>query len=156
MPELVNSCELIMGNVWAAEMMLGVAVPVDIHLVGSKRNYLECSMKTSQEIIARYPNCKAVANTFRFDQGDRIAYFTTLYQGEELITSQEYVATEIADKVGSGDCFMAGLICGYYNGWSAVETLEFATAAAFDKLFIKSDATTSTYSKIKKTMKYAK
>jgi len=94
------------------------------------------------EIRKRYPKCKAVANTFRFDQGESIIYYTTLYNGKEFITSKEYTATHIIDKVGSGGCFMAGVIYGYYNQWPAAELLEFATAAAFYKLFIKSDATT--------------
>ena len=32
-----------------------------------------------------------------------------------LTVSEEYVSDEILDKVGSGDCFMAGLIYGFYN-----------------------------------------
>ncbi|RZK89433.1 MAG: sugar kinase, partial [Pedobacter sp.] len=66
----------------------------------------------------------------------------------QLTVSPEYVSDEILDKVGSGDCFMAGLIYGFYNDLSEADTLNFATAAAYDKLYIPSDATTSTVADI--------
>jgi 2-dehydro-3-deoxygluconokinase len=50
--------------------------------------------------------------------------------------------------VGSGDCFMAGLIYGFYNNFDPQQTLEFATAAAFEKLFIESDTTNIPAAKI--------
>jgi 2-dehydro-3-deoxygluconokinase len=45
---------------------------------------------------------------------------------------------------------MAGLIYGNYNDFSPQDTIDFATAAAFNKLFIKGDATTSSVEEIKK------
>jgi len=56
------------------------------------------------------------------------------------------------NKVGSGDCFMAGLIYGFYNEIPTAETLEFATAAAFDKLFLEADATSRSVEEIKNTI----
>ncbi|HLY71497.1 MAG TPA: PfkB family carbohydrate kinase, partial [Puia sp.] len=53
--------------------------------------------------------------------------------------SKEYAAEKLIDKVGSGDCFMAGLIYGHYHQLPAQDILEFATAAAFLKLFVKGD-----------------
>jgi 2-dehydro-3-deoxygluconokinase len=67
-----------------------------------------------------------------------------------LLVSKEYFAEKIVDKVGSGDCFMAGLIYGRYHNYSFQETLEFAAAAAFTKLFVESDITTKTVEDIKK------
>jgi len=96
--------------------------------------------------------CKAVANTFRFDYGKGIRYYTTLFAEQELYVSTEYVSAEILDKVGSGDCYMAGLIYGLFNQKSYQETVEFATAAAYDKLYIPSDATTSSVADIEKRM----
>ncbi|MBV8390132.1 MAG: carbohydrate kinase family protein, partial [Mucilaginibacter sp.] len=56
-------------------------------------------------------------------------------------TSNEFGSTQIINKVGSGDCFMAGLIYGFYNDFDPDRVLEFATLAAFEKLFIESDTT---------------
>ncbi|MDF2432634.1 MAG: 2-dehydro-3-deoxygluconokinase [Mucilaginibacter sp.] len=153
MPELVKYCDLVMGNIWAAEMMLGVEVVPDIHESGLKSIYLKEALKTSQQIIEKYPKCKAVANTFRFDATNDIKYYTTLYNGSHFYNSNQYETAQVIDKVGSGDCFMAGLIYGFYNNLEPQETLEFATAAAFDKLFIKGDATTKTVAEIKNTIK---
>src|SRR6202000_2439683 len=60
MLDLVQYCDLVMGNVWAAEMMLGIPVVPDIHESGQKSIYLKEALKTSEEIVRRYPRCKAV------------------------------------------------------------------------------------------------
>jgi 2-dehydro-3-deoxygluconokinase len=141
MPGLVQYCDLIMGNVWAVETMLGIPVTPDIHESGQKSIYLKEALKTSEELIRRYPKCKAVANTFRFDAKKEISYYAALFTGDDFYSSDEYCSSEIINKVGSGDCFMAGLIYGFYNNFDPQQTLEFATAAAFEKLFIESDTT---------------
>ncbi|MFB9862840.1 PfkB family carbohydrate kinase [Rufibacter immobilis] len=154
MPTLAFSCDLIMGNVWAANKMLGMPLQEDLVQDIDKDNLLQHATLTSEAILKEFPRCKMVANTFRFDHGPQgIRYFTTLYAQGELHVSQEYVVDTILDKVGSGDCFMAGLIYGLYHQRAPQETLEFATAAAFKKLFIESDATTSTVAEIEETIK---
>ena len=70
--------------------------------------------------------------------------------------SDEYTAEHIIDKVGSGDCFMAGLIYGNMNNHNEKETLEFATAAAVDKMFVMGDATTSSVEDILKRQSTAR
>ncbi|RZK55478.1 MAG: sugar kinase [Pedobacter sp.] len=151
-PQLAAYCDLIMGNIWAAEKMLAIPVPEGIVEVDDKNTYLEQAKKTSEEIIKQYPKCKWVANTFRFDYKQGIRYYTALYTDNELLVSKEYLSEKILDKVGSGDCFMAGLIYGFYQGNSPLDTLNFATAAAYNKLYIPSDATTATVADVKKTL----
>ena len=141
MPGLVQYCDMIMGNVWAVETMLGIPVMPDIHESGQKSIYLKEALKTSEELIRQYPKCKAVANTFRFDAKKQISYYAALYTGDDFYASDEYCSSEIINKVGSGDCFMAGLIYGFYNNFDPQQIVEFATAAAFEKLFIESDTT---------------
>lgn len=152
LPELAKYCTLIMGNVWAANKMLGTALHDDLKPTEgyAKETLLQQATDTSKEILSLFTACKAVANTFRFDNGKGIRYYTTIYTNNELTVSEEYVSDEILDKVGSGDCFMAGLIYGFYNQLPVSETLNFATAAAYDKLYIPSDATTSTVAEIEK------
>jgi len=144
MPELVNYCDLVMGNVWAVDTMLGIPVMPDIHESGQKSIYLKEALNTSEAIVRRYPKCKAVANTFRFDAEGEINYYATLYTGDKFYTSTELAATKIINKVGSGDCFMAGLIYGFYHNFDPGQALEFAATAAFDKLYIESDTTNKT------------
>jgi 2-dehydro-3-deoxygluconokinase len=141
MPGLVEHCDLVMGNLWAAEKMLGI--PVDTTLTtGKKEDYLEHARISSEKIIATFPKVKHVAKTFRFDHGQKgIRYYTTMYTDKILYHSKEYQSDNILDKVGSGDCFMAGLIHGLTKNDPPQNTLEFATAAAYQKLFIPSDST---------------
>lgn len=151
-PQLAAYCELIMGNIWAAEKMLNIPVPVGIVEADDKNAYLAQAQKTSEEICAQFPKCKSVANTFRFDYKQGIKYYTSLYTNDQLFVSKEYLSAQILDKVGSGDCFMAGLIYGFYKGNDPLTTLNFATAAAYNKLYIPSDATTATVADIEKTL----
>ncbi|MGY0035577.1 PfkB family carbohydrate kinase [Pedobacter sp. NJ-S-72] len=140
MRNLATHCRLIMGNIWAAELMLGISV-ADKILLNNKDFCLQQAEKTSLVIQQSFPACEAVANTFRFDKGEGIQYYTTLFTTNNLYTSQEYNAQKVTNKVGSGDCYMAGLIYGFYHGHPPQEIVEFATAAAYHKLFITSDST---------------
>ena len=154
MPDLLQHCNLVMGNVWSAETMLNIPVTPDISESGLKSIYQTASLKTSEAIMKQYPKCRVVANTFRFDSNNTVNYYTTLYNGSEFFNSTEYNAGQIVDKVGSGDCFMAGLIYGLYNHLSESETLAFATAAAYNKLFINGDATNQSVDAVKDSIKY--
>jgi hypothetical protein len=78
-PELAQYCTFIMGNIWAANTMLGITLQENIFANNNKEAYLEHAELTSKAIMDAYPNCRAVANTFRFDQYKGIRYYTTLY-----------------------------------------------------------------------------
>ncbi|WPV01803.1 sugar kinase [Mucilaginibacter sp. cycad4] len=153
MPKLVQYADIIMGNVWAEETMLGIPVTPDIHESGQQSIYLKEGLYSSERIMEAYPRCRAVANTFRFDAGKGVEYYTSLYAGNRFYHSPTYTTETVVDKVGSGDCFMAGLIYGFYNKQDPQQLLDFATAAAFEKLFIEGDATTKTVDKIYNAMK---
>jgi 2-dehydro-3-deoxygluconokinase len=135
------------------EDLLSINLIPNIHESELRSVYLNESLKTAEAITAGFPKCKAVANTFRFDITNDIKYYTTLYTGNQLYQSHEYETGAVVDKVGSGDCFMAGLIYGFYNNAMPQETLNFATAAAFEKLFVKGDAIDKTAGEIKKAIK---
>ncbi|QHS54138.1 sugar kinase [Mucilaginibacter sp. 14171R-50] len=153
MPRLVKYCNMVMGNVWAAESLLGIPVSPQLTDSDTKENYLAEALSSSKKIMERFPACRTVANTFRFDDKGGIKYYTALYQDGQLYNSADYTADTVIDKVGSGDCFMAGLIYGYQEKMEPLATLSFATAAAFEKLFIKGDATQSTVDEITKAIK---
>lgn len=148
-PTLVEHCDVVMGNIWASEIMLGIPVEGNVVEIDQKENYLRAAINTSEYIAEKYPKCKVVANTFRFDKGGPMNYYTALYTGGQHYNTEDHTAAKIINKVGSGDCFMAGLIYGFYNGHSPEETLQFATRAAFDKLFVDGDATNHTVEEIK-------
>ena len=147
MPELVQHCNLVMGNIWAAEKMLGITI--DPGMGSEKDHYLAQAEKTSECITRNFPNCKQVANTFRFNQHEGILYYATLYHQDKIFISEVKRTTKIVDRVGSGDCFMAGLIYSNLQRFLPQQTIDFAVQAAFNKLFITGDATTSTVDEIK-------
>jgi len=154
MPGLVQYCDLVMGNIWAAEEMLGITLPPK--LKRTKDVLVQQSLKTSVAIESAFPRCKQVANTFRFDKDDGLFYYATLFRDKQLHVSFEQSTPSVVDKVGSGDCFMAGLIYGNHQQWASQQVIDFAAAAAFNKLFIKGDATTSSVEDINRSMlKYA-
>lgn len=140
MPGLAAYAGIIMGNIWAAELMLGIPVAGDLHSIGTREAYLKEAEKSSALISAAFPRCHIIAHTFRLEKGDELNYYTALYTGGKSYTSSHYSTPDKLNKVGSGDCFMAGLLYGIYKGWDPSRTLEFATAAAFEKLFIAGDA----------------
>ncbi|MBN8688830.1 MAG: sugar kinase [Chitinophagales bacterium] len=147
MPGLVQYCNVIMGNIWAANTLLGI--PLHESLIAAKE-YTAHATETAQEIFRRYPHSHWVANTFRFDgQADDIRYFATLDKRDGQVVSPLFQTHSVVDKVGSGDCFMAGLIYGISSGHSATEIIGYAAAAAFAKLQEKGDATQNSVEKIK-------
>ena len=141
MPLLLPFCDLVMGNIWAAEKMLGISVDEALIHDRKQEDLITQANRTAATIFERYPLVVTVANTWRFSENG-ITYFTSLHNRESHFVSKTYETHEVIDKVGSGDCFMAGLIFGRRKKLSDPETLSFASAAAFQKLFIKGDATT--------------
>lgn len=143
MPPLVNYCDLIMGNLWSIDKMLGLS-SADLNNSYSTEEYVKLAFETDIDIFKAFSRCKAVAKTFRFDcRGRDVTYFSTFHaRSEDILVSTKYSAATVNEKVGSGDCFMAGLIYGLQKKFSTKTTLEFATAAAFNKLFIHGDTTT--------------
>jgi 2-dehydro-3-deoxygluconokinase len=148
MPRLVEYCDVIMGNIWAEEKMLGIPVPAS--LSDDKAACLEQSEKTSEALLKMFPRARQIANTFRFDAGAGVRYYATLHHQGKLYVAPEQHTPTIIDKVGSGDTFMAGLIYGNHSGLPAQEIINFAAGAAFNKLFIKGDATTASVEEIQK------
>ncbi len=150
MPQLMEYCDLIMGNIWSIEKMM--AIGIVNNLGKEKKDLLHQAEITSVEMLKRYPNCARIANTFRLEEnGGSVRYYGTLYDRSQLWVSKEFSAGQVVDKVGSGDCFMAGLIYGAIQEIPSMDLIQLAAAAAFDKLFIKGDATTSSIEKLKKS-----
>lgn len=146
MPNLVNYCNVIMGNIWAKEKMLRINFNQGNTM--DRQFFIDASLKSSELLMQEFDNCKQVANTFRFDVGKGIKYYASLYEKNNIYLSKELSTNSIIDKVGSGDTFMAGLIYGKWNNYNSQQIVDFASLAAFNKLFIIGDATKSTVEEI--------
>ncbi len=143
MPVLVEHCDVVMGNIWAANTLLGIPIDENIHDNTTGREaYLHHAMETSKAIIEKFPKCKVVANTFRFDsEANNVKYYTSLYTENKQFNSQEFSCEGVVDRSGSGDCYMAGLIYGLYNKLDYQDVVNYASAAAFGKLQESGDIT---------------
>ncbi|MDQ3683282.1 MAG: sugar kinase, partial [Bacteroidota bacterium] len=147
MPELVQHCDVVMGNIWAAESLLSITSTLKESKGKTKEELIEAAGKSMKQIHITYPKISSIAYTFRLEK----SYFGLLQHGPERAVSKEFHLENIIDKVGSGDCFMGGLIYGLYNQQEPKEVIDFAAAAAVNKLFIKGDATTASVEEIKKS-----
>jgi len=140
MPSLVKHCDLIMGNIWSANRLLGIPLDEKIHEKKSMEAYLEQAQQTSQTIREQYPNSKLVANTFRLEEEEGLVYYACLDWEGKQYTSQKFFPIVI-DRVGTGDCFIAGLIFGKIKFREPQRIIDFATAAACGKFSEKGDVT---------------
>lgn len=152
MPELVQYCDMVMGNIWSANSLLGIQLDATIHDKKSKEAYLRHATVTSDAIMQQFPKCNAVANTFRFDAGDGIQYYASLNEASGQYASKEFNIRKVIDKVGSGDCFMAGLIYGKWHQHACQEIIDFAAAAATGKTQETGDATKQSVADVHKRL----
>ena len=149
MPELANYCHVIMGNVWAAESLLGIPSPIKESTGKSKDELIDAAGKSMLQLHKLYPDVRAMAYTFRLEK----QYWGVLQHGSEKTISKEFPVVNLVDKAGSGDCFMAGLIYGLCNRHNAQDTINFAAAAAVGKLQEKGDTTKQTIEQVLELMK---
>ena len=155
MPELVQYCDMVMGNIWAAHHLLGMPLVPELIDKNNKASYLEHAILSSEAIVKNFPKVKVVANTFRFDISDTgLNYYATLYDTKKLHVSNEINAGRIIDKIGSGDCFMAGLIYGTFNNFEPEKIINFCTTAAVGKMYETSDATDQSAQVVLNTANY--
>lgn len=144
MPELVQYCDVIMGNIWAANNMLDTALDTVALEANTKAVYVQQAEQVAAEITERFTRCKRVAFTFRFSHAPaHNLYYAFYYNGGQVSISREYDTNEVVDRVGSGDCFMAGLIHAQLQGLDDQQIISFAAAAAYSKFFVKGDFNTT-------------
>jgi 2-dehydro-3-deoxygluconokinase len=140
MPELVQHCSVIMGNLWAVESLLGLPSPIANSHGKTTEELVEASGESMLLLQRQFPNAKSLAYTFRLEED----YWGILQHRSEKAVSKKFVIGEVVDKVGSGDCFMAGLIYGFYQGHNVQNVINYAAAAAVGKLQETGDATQQT------------
>ena len=140
MPRLAAYCDVIMGNIWAAEKMLGTSVDQSLDRNTTKEHYLEAANQSAKEVFARYPRCQHLAYTFRFMDHAQHNLFYGSYHSPSINTHSETLETnKVTDRIGSGDAFMAGFIHALRQAMEPQEIINSATNAGFAKLFVAGD-----------------
>lgn len=140
MPQLVSYCDVIMGNIWAANKMLGTAVDEYFDRNTTRETYIAAAEQSAKEIFQKHQKCKHVAYTFRFmDSPNHNLFYGTYHTPTENVSSKVMETFEVLDRIGSGDAFMAGYIHALINNMTAQEVVDTATGAGYHKLFVKGD-----------------
>ena len=140
MPELVQYCDLIMGNIWASNKMLGSTIDEQFNRQTSQSAYFDFAKENAKELFSMFPKAKLIANTFRFiDHPQHNLFYGTLHTKQEDVISKTYETQEAVDRIGSGDAFMAGLIYACRQGMNNQDIIETATGTGYYKLFVEGD-----------------
>jgi len=107
-----------------------------------------------KKLMEKFPRCKKVIVTLRGSiSASHNSWSGVLYDGKKLYEAPTYQITDIVDRVGGGDSFMGGLICGllkYKN--DDQKALDFAVAASCLKHTIFGDANLATIEEVEKLM----
>lgn len=150
MPDLVKYCQVIMGNIWSVDALLGTDTGISSSNGESKKRMIAAAGENVLLLKKRYRNALIIVYTFRLEK----EYWALLYSNhEEMVVSESFPISNVVDKAGSGDCFMASVIYGYLNGYDRLRTVNFATAAATGKLSEPGDSTRQTVEQIKARLK---
>lgn len=140
MPDLVQYCDVIMGNIWAANKMLDIPVDSSFNQETPQATYLNAAQESAAEIFKKYPMCRHVAYTFRFmDNPTHNLFYGTYHNQDTHVHSRTYETFEVVDRIGSGDAFMAGFIHGLIHHKAPQDIIDIATGAGYHKLFVKGD-----------------
>jgi 2-dehydro-3-deoxygluconokinase len=152
MPDLLQYCDVAIGNEEDAAKVFGIHAPdtdVTSGVVDAGKYRYVC-----ERLVERFPGLKTVAITLR---GSLSASHNTwsgiLWHGGQVYAAPTYDITHIVDRVGGGDSFMAGLIYGLnrYLG-DPQSALNFAVAASCLKHSIVGDFNMVTVPEVEKLM----
>ncbi len=144
MPALIKFCDVVMGNIWAVESLLGIQSPIESSEGKTQQELESAASKSIAALQATYPKATTIAFTFRLQK----KYMAVIQHHQIMAVSKQFNIDTVVDKVGSGDCFMAGLIYGVHNNHNPQNSIDFAAAAAVGKLQEAGDATQQTIQEI--------
>lgn len=155
MPELVEGCDIILGNEEDAEKVFGIkpegfdatATAGDVHAAEFE--------SVCVQLMRRFGKAKKVIITLRGSiNANHNTWGGVLYDGKTLYQSPRYDITHIVDRVGGGDSFMGGLIYGLMtHPGDDSYALDFAAAASCLKHTIYGDYNEVSVSEVESLMK---
>lgn len=137
MGDLVRQTDVVVANEEDCQQSLGISVDVKV----DSGNLDEGEYRAlAAKVLEVYPNVRAIAITLRESRGaNSNGWSACLYNRSEFMHSRRYEIEDIVDRVGSGDAFAAGLICGLLKLKDDRKALEFAAAASCLKHSIHGD-----------------
>jgi 2-dehydro-3-deoxygluconokinase len=155
MPELVEGCDIILGNEEDAEKVFGIKPEgFDVSNTGGDVNAAEFE-SVCKQLQTRFPRAKKVIITLRGSiNANHNTWGGCLFSNNKLYQSKRYDITHIVDRVGGGDSFMGGLIFGLITyPTDDQKALDFAVAASALKHTIYGDFNLVTVTEVEQLMK---
>jgi len=139
MTNLMQYVDVCIGNEEDAELVLGFkpgntdVTSGDLELAGYKDIF--------EQMVAKFGFKYAVSSLRVSHSASDNGWSACIYNGEtkEFYHSKEYRVTPIVDRVGGGDSFAAGVICGLVDGKDFKAALEYGVAASALKHTIPGD-----------------
>ncbi|HMQ64530.1 MAG TPA: sugar kinase [Flavilitoribacter sp.] len=154
MPELVEGCDVILGNEEDAEKHFDIH-PEGVDVTHGDTIDAKAYESVCRQMMQRFPRAKKIVVTLRGSiSASHNTWSGVLYDGKQLLEAPTYQITHIVDRVGGGDSFMGGLIYGLiqYPG-DDQKALNFAVAASCLKHTIYGDANLATVAEVEQLMK---
>jgi 2-dehydro-3-deoxygluconokinase len=135
MPELIKFTQYLVAGMEDMQNCAGI----------SSNSFEEGCRKMYQA----FPEIKAIASTTR----DTVSANTNnisalLFDRHKMLTSKTYNLSQIVDRIGAGDAFMAGLIYGWLSSKDDQQTLEFAVASSAWKHSVEGDTNIASVAEI--------
>src|SRR6478736_316374 len=140
MPALIQESDIILGGLADFENCLGIR----------ESDFT----KACQAIHKKYPVITKIVTTYRNTiDGSHNQFSSAVWNGNALLTSKTYDLTNIVDRIGTGDAYMAGLIYGWLKNKSDQDAIEFATAACAIKHTIPGDVSTASVQEVEELVR---
>ena len=139
MTGLMKYVDVCIGNEEDAELVLGFK-PASTDVTSGKLN-LEGYKSIFEQMVAKFGFKYAISSLRVSHSASDNGWSACIYNGEtgEFYHSREYRITPIVDRVGGGDSFAGGVICGFLDGKDFKSALEFGVAASALKHTIPGD-----------------
>ena len=140
MEPMIAKCDVVLAGEYACDQYFGIK-PIHSHVHQS----------LAQQLESKFPKLKYIAITHReMISATHNKWSAVLYnKKEELLHSTVYDITDIVDRIGAGDSFMAGLIYGLITLDNDHKALDFAVAASALKHTIYGDANLASVEEVK-------
>ena len=154
MPELVEKCDIILGNEEDAEKVFGIK-PEGFEAAHSAGEISAVDFESvCVQLKQRFPNVQKVIITLRGSINANHNTWGGVLYAERLYKSTCYDITHIVDRVGGGDSFMGGLIYGFLTYPDHDQkALDFAVAASALKHTIYGDFNLVSVSEVENLLK---
>lgn len=141
--KILPYCDLVFGSKRDLTDLLGMKLD----------ETLDCS-KQFEELVYRFMlnyQIEHFAGTIRQGEGDKHYLTGFLFDSENCVQAAPHQIINL-DRIGAGDGYAAGILLGYSESWSLLETVEFATANGVLAHTIQGDVPLTTQKQVRHLM----